>query len=46
MTKGEVWLRSGEIIIEIMDPIYNTTDYTVEELTSNIYKLIEDKLKI
>ena len=46
MTKGEVWLRSGEIIIEIMDPINNTTDYTVEELTSNIYKLIEDKLKI
>ena len=46
MTKGEVWLRSGEIIIEIMDPINNTTDYTVEELTSNIYNLIEDKLKI
>ena len=46
MTKGEVWLRSGEIIIEIMDPINNTTNYTVEELTSNIYKLIEDKLKI
>ena len=46
MTKGEVWLRSGEIIIEIMDTINNTTDYTVEELTSNIYNLIEDKLKI
>jgi len=46
MTKGEVWLRSGEINIEIMDPINNPTDYTVEELTSNIYNLIEDKLKI
>ena len=33
MTKGEVWLRSGEIIIEIMDPINNTTDYTVEAVS-------------
>ena len=46
MTKGEVWLRSGEIFIEILDPINNTANYTVEELTSNIYNLIEDKLKI
>ena len=46
MRKGEVWLRSGEINLEILDPITNTEEYSVEELTNNIYNLIENKLKI
>ena len=46
MRKGEVWLRSGEINLEILDPITNTEEYSVEELTTNIYNLIDTKLKI
>ena len=46
MRKGEVWLRSGEINLEILDPITNTEKYSVEELTTNIYNLIDSKLKI
>ena len=46
MRKGEVWLRSGEITLEILDPITNTEQYTVEELTTNLYNLIDSKLKI
>ena len=45
MRKGEVWLRSGEITIEILDPIHNTTEISVEELTTKIYNLIDEKLK-
>src|SRR5210317_1889019 len=36
MVKGKVWLKSGDVHIEIMDPIYNPNDYTVEELTSKL----------
>jgi 1-acyl-sn-glycerol-3-phosphate acyltransferase len=46
MRKGEVWLRNGEINLEILDPITNTEEYSVEELTTNIYNLIDTKLKI
>ncbi len=46
MRKGEVWLRSGEINLEILDPITNTEEYSVEELTTSIYSLIDTKLKI
>ena len=45
MRKGEVWLRSGEITIEILDPIYNTKEISVEELTKKIHNLIDEKLK-
>jgi len=45
MRKGEVWLRSGEITIEILDPIYKTKEISVEELTTKIYNLIDEKLK-
>ena len=45
MRKGEVWLRSGEITIEILDPIYNTKEISVEELTTKVYNLIDVKLK-
>ena len=46
MRKGEVWLRSGEITLEILDPINNTEELTVEELTTKIYNLIDEKLKV
>ena len=46
MRKGEVWLRSGEITIEILNPINYLEELTVEEITAKIYNLIDDKLKI
>ena len=46
MRKGEVWLRSGEITIEILNPINYSEELTVEEITAKIYKLIDEKLKI
>ena len=46
MRKGEVWLRSGEITIEILNPINYSKELTVEEITAKIYNLIDDKLKI
>ena len=45
MRKGEVWLRSGEINIEILNPIDHTEELSVEELTTKIYNLIDEKLK-
>ena len=44
MTKGKVWLKSGEIKIEILDPIYNVKDYDVDKLTSKLESLIGSKL--
>lgn len=44
MTKGKVWLKSGEIKIEILDPIYNVNDFSVDELTSKLESLIKYKL--
>ena len=44
MVKGKVWLKSGEIKIEILDPIYNVNDYTVDELTSKMESLIKSRL--
>ena len=44
MVKGKVWLKSGEIKIEILDPIYNVNDYTVDELTSKMESLIKGRL--
>ena len=44
MVKGKVWLKSGEIKIEILDPIYNVNDYTVNELTSKMESLIKGRL--
>ena len=46
MRKGEVWLRSGEITIEILNPINYSEELTVGEITAKIYNLIDDKLKI
>ena len=46
MRKGEVWLRSGEITIEILNPINYSEELTVEELTAKIFNLIDEKLKI
>ena len=46
MRKGEVWLRSGEITIEILNPINYSEELTVEEITTKIYSLINEKLKI
>ena len=46
MRKGEVWLRSGEITIEILNPINYSEELTVEEITAKIYNLIDEKLKI
>ena len=44
MVKGKVWLKSGEIKIEILEPIYNVNDYTVDELTSKMESLIKGRL--
>ena len=44
MVKGKVWLKSGDIHIEIMDPINNPNDYTVEELTAKLESIIKKKL--
>ena len=44
MTKGKVWLKSGEIKIEILDPIYNVNNFSVDELTSKLELLIKYKL--
>ena len=44
MVKGKVWLKSGEIKIEILDPIYNVNDYSVDELTLKMESLIKSKL--
>jgi hypothetical protein len=44
MVKGKVWLKSGDIHIEIMDPINNPNDYTVEELTTKLESIIKKKL--
>ena len=44
MVKGKVWLKSGEIKIEILEPIYNVNDYTVDELTSKMESLIKSRL--
>ena len=44
MVKGKVWLKSGEIKIDILDPIYNVNDYTVDELTSKMESLIKSRL--
>jgi len=46
MIKGKVWLKSGEIKIEILDPIDNVNDYTVDELTSKMESLIKNRLYI
>jgi len=46
MRKGEVWLRSGEITIDILNPINDTENISVEELTTKIYNLIDEKLKL
>jgi len=44
MQKGEVWFRSGTISLEILQPIENTQELTVEELTTLCFKLIEERL--
>jgi putative phosphoserine phosphatase/1-acylglycerol-3-phosphate O-acyltransferase len=46
MVKGKVWLKSGDINIEIMDPIDNPNDYSVEELTSKLESIIKKKLLV
>ena len=45
MTKGNVWLKSGKVNIEILDPIYNVNDFSVDELTEKIYEIINQKLE-
>ena len=45
MTKGKVWLKSGKVNIEILDPIYNVNDFSVDELTEKIYEIINQKLE-
>ena len=46
MVKGKVWLKSGDVRIEIMDPIDNPNDYTVDELTSKLESIIKKKLLV
>src|SRR6056300_1105594 len=46
MVKGKVWLKSGNVHIEILDPICNPNDYTVEELTSKLESIIRKKLLV
>ena len=46
MIKGKVWLKSGEIKIEILDPIHDLNEFSVDELTSKMESLIKSKLYI
>lgn len=44
MTKGKIWLKNGEVRIQILDPITDLENYSVEELTSHLFKIINDEL--
>ena len=44
MIKGSVWFKSGEIHVQILDPITNIEDYDIDELTNLIYLKVSENL--
>jgi 1-acyl-sn-glycerol-3-phosphate acyltransferase len=44
MVKGGVWLKSGKIDIEILDPITDIQNYEVDELTELLYQRVNERL--
>ena len=44
MIKGSLWFKSGQINIDILDPITNIEDYEIGELTDLIYNKINENL--
>jgi len=44
MIKGSVWFKSGQIDIEILDPILNIQEYDVDELTDLIFSKVNKNL--
>ena len=44
MVKGKVWFKSGDIHLDILDPIENTENFSTEELTDLIFKKINKVL--
>jgi 1-acyl-sn-glycerol-3-phosphate acyltransferase len=44
MIKGSVWFKSGQIHVQILDPITNTEDYDIDELTNLIYLKVSENL--
>jgi 1-acyl-sn-glycerol-3-phosphate acyltransferase len=44
MVKGGVWLKSGIIDIEILEPITDIQNYEVDELTELLYQRVNERL--
>jgi 1-acyl-sn-glycerol-3-phosphate acyltransferase len=44
MIKGSVWFKSGQIHVQILDPITNIEDYDIDELTNLIYLKVSENL--
>jgi 1-acyl-sn-glycerol-3-phosphate acyltransferase len=44
MIKGSVWFKSGQIHVQILDPITNIEDYDYDELTNLIYLKVSENL--
>ena len=44
MIKGSLWFKSGQINIDILNPITNIEDYEIGELTDLIYNKINENL--
>jgi 1-acyl-sn-glycerol-3-phosphate acyltransferase len=44
MIKGSVWFKSGQIHVQILDPITNIKDYDIDELTNLIYLKVSENL--
>jgi 1-acyl-sn-glycerol-3-phosphate acyltransferase len=44
MINGSVWFKSGQIHVQILDPITNTEDYDIDELTNLIYLKVSENL--
>tara|TARA_B100000902_G_scaffold212963_1_gene202519 strand:- start:5888 stop:6613 length:726 start_codon:yes stop_codon:yes gene_type:complete len=46
MIKGGVWLKSGDIDIEILDPITDIQKYEVDELTDLLFLKVNERLTL
>ena len=44
MVKGGVWLKSGDIDIQILEPITDVQSYGVDELTDLLFQIVNEQL--
>ena len=44
MEINEIWFKSGQIHVQILDPITNIEDYDIDELTNLIYLKVSENL--